>query len=283
MPGSDSLFAEALPALPGGVLLAAIAVLAPCNALAYGAEGHLVAGRAAEPLLCSSAAAAVERLVPGDDLGEVGLWADRIRTVDTYLDSGPWHYMNIDDDAQLDNYEHPPEGDLLEAIERFTGVLSDSSASDAARTEALRFLVHFIADIHQPLHVGRADDRGGNRVTIRFAGEATNLHRFWDTHAIEWAMDQADQSLGAYTASVEQEAKLFLSMSSLDDPASLEPALWAEESLSYRDRVYDFGLEYAEPSRDYLDFAAELTRTRLALAGARIAGTLNSIYCGPQD
>lgn len=243
--------------------------MVPGCALAYGPEGHLIAGRAAEPLLCSNAAAVVNRLAPGDDLGEIGLWADRIRSNEAYADAAPWHYMNIDDDASLDAFVHPPEGDVLEAIERFSVVLADESRPDAARTEALRFLVHFIADIHQPLHVGRADDRGGNRITIRFRGEETNLHRFWDTHAIEWA----DESLGRYTATVAALAA--------DAAASVstDPVVWAEESLAYRAQVYDFGAEFTQPRRAYLEFAAGLTRERLALAAARLAASLNDMFC----
>ena len=169
-------------------LVASVATLALCvieQAAAYGPAGHLIAGRAAEPLLCRAAADAIVALGDGDDLGELGLWADQIRSDPAYADAAPWHYMNVDDDSTVAAFEHPPEGDVLWAIGYFRDRLADRSLPDAERAEALRFLVHFIVDLHQPLHVGRADDRGGNSVELRFRGEGTNLHRFWDTDVIE--------------------------------------------------------------------------------------------------
>jgi hypothetical protein len=237
---------------------------------AYGPKGHLIAGRAAEPLLCERAAAAVARLGGSEDLGELGLWADRIRSNAAYASSGPWHYMNIADGVQLARYTHPPEGDVLWAIEHFSRRLGDGRLDNAARAEALRFLVHFIVDVHQPLHVGKAGDRGGNEIELRFEGEVTNLHRLWDTHAVDWA----DLSVPAYVRAVEAL------MEDDESEPSLDPLVWAGESLALRDGVYDFGREGRQPPKAYLDFAARVTRQRLALAAERLAGTLNAIFCG---
>jgi len=249
-------------------VVALLFVLAPLAAQAYGPVGHLIAGRAAEPMLCQRAAGEIARLTGGEDLGEIGLWADRIRSDEAYADSAPWHYMNIADGEPLAAYEHPPEGDVLFAIERFSARLGDGRLGDAERAEALRFLVHFVVDLHQPLHVGLAEDRGGNTIELRFRGEPTNLHRFWDTDAIAWA----DLSLDAYVAALSTAAR----------PApspELDPLVWAGESLELRARVYDFGPERREPPRAYLDFAAETTRERLRLASLRLAATLNAILC----
>jgi hypothetical protein len=238
-------------------------------ALAYGPEGHLIAGRAAEPLLCARAAEVVARLGDGQDLGELGLWADRIRAEPAYADSAPWHYMNIDDDAAISDFVHPPEGDVLWAIEHFSERLANGLLDDAARAEALKFLVHFVVDLHQPLHVGRAGDRGGNAVKLEFRGEETNLHRYWDTHAIE----TSGRSVSAYVAAIRESAVRG------GGRVDLNPERWAAESLALRDRVYAFGREGREPSRGYATFAAETTEQRLGLAAMRLAGTLNSLLC----
>lgn len=255
----------------GSVLFWFAASASWCGAAAaYGPAGHLIAGRAAEPGLCERAAAEVARLGGGEDLGELGLWADRIRSDEAYADSRPWHYMNIADGVPLADYRHPPEGDVLWAIDHFSARLGDERLDDASRAEALRFLVHFIVDVHQPLHVGRAADRGGNEIVLRFDGERTNLHRLWDTHAIDWA----DLGVPAYVRAVEAL------MADDPAPASLDPLVWARESLALRKRVYDFGRAGREPSTAYMDFAARITRERLALAAERLAGTLNTLLCG---
>jgi hypothetical protein len=213
------------------------------------------------------AAREVRRLGDGDDLGEIGLWADRIRSDPEYADTSPWHYMNIADGESLAEFEHPPEGDVLWAIARFSSRLGNESLGRDARSEALKFLTHFVVDLHQPLHVGLAEDRGGNEVMLRFRGERTNLHRFWDTHAVV----QAGQSLRANTAEVTR-----LAAASVAD-AGTDPLQWAQESLDLRARVYDFGS--AEPPQAYLDFAAQVTQERLVLASLRLAATLNGIFC----
>ena len=245
------------------------ACLPAADALGYGPEGHLIAGRAAEPMLCRRAAAEVARLGGGEDLGEIGLWADRIRSDENYADAAPWHYVNIADGARVADHVTPPEGDVLWAIERFRSRLGDTNLGDRERGEALRFLAHFVVDLHQPLHVGLAEDRGGNEVELVLGGETVNLHGLWDTQVIA----RAGRSLADYTAIVMRRA------ATLDGGDVLDHEIWAAESLALRPTVYSFGAAGREPSAEYLDHAAALTETRLALAAARLAGTLNSIFC----
>lgn len=251
-------------------LLAAIAAFtgSPQLAAAYGAAGHRIAGLAAEPLLCKSAIDSIAALTSGESLSELGLWADRIRGTDRWQRSAPWHYMNIADNANVPDFRHPPEGDVLWAIGEFSAQLGDAERESARRAEALRFLVHFVVDIHQPLHVGRAEDRGGNRTPIRYSNTEVDLHRFWDTDAI----GLADLSVAAYTRAIRDRVA---HLARAD--AGSTPIEWATESLELRDAVYDF--RRARASRAYLDRAERLTRERLALAAARLANTLNGIFC----
>lgn len=247
-----------------------LALLAAPAAWPYGPEGHLIAGRAAEPMLCKQAAAEIERLGDGEDLGELGLWADRIRSDPGYADAAPWHYMNIADGESLLAFEHPPQGDVLWAIEHFSARLGEQDLDREARGEALRFLVHFVVDLHQPMHVGREEDRGGNEIELLFRGERTNLHRFWDSGAIALA----DETMAEYAARVGRLA------AAIEVETNLDPVVWAQESLDLRPRVYDFGAAGRELPPRYEDFAALVSRERLALSARRLAGLLNRIFCG---
>jgi len=253
-----------------GSIAGLLLVLAPLLAHSYGPEGHRLAGHAAESSLCTDARAEVARLGDGQDLGELGLWADQIRSDPAYADAAPWHYMNLDDDASIAAFEHPPEGDVLWAIGHFRARLADRSLTDAERAEALKFLVHFIVDLHQPIHVGRADDRGGNTVELRFRGNVTNLHRFWDTDAIAWA----DLSRAEYV-----ERMLAGDWAAPATAIAAPVEVWAEESFALREQVYGFGLAGVEPPRAWLDAAADISGRRLALAAARLAATLNDVFC----
>src|SRR5690606_8040631 len=161
-------------------VLVVLAALAQGPALAFGPAGHRIAGELAEPLACTRAAEAVAGLTGGERLAGIGLWADTIRGDEAWRHTAPWHYMNIDDGTTVERFEHPPEGDVLWAIGHYAARLAEPLPAEE-RAEALRFLVHFIVDVHQPLHVGRESDRGGNALDVTYRGETSNLHRFWDT------------------------------------------------------------------------------------------------------
>ena len=260
--------------LPAG--LALLAGLIAVDAAAYGPEGHLVAGRVAAPLLCQRAAAEVARLGGGEDLGVLGLWADQIRSDPDYADAAPWHYVNIPDGATIADHVTPPEGDVLWAIRYFRARLGDDRLDDRERGEALRFLVHFVVDLHQPLHVGRAEDRGGNEIAIVYEGETINLHSFWDTQIIERARQSFERS---GLSLVEEMSSSTRSPLNLFRAEALDHEIWAAESLAYRTTVYSFGVAGRELSAEYLSEANTVSMIRLKLAAARLAGTLNSIFC----
>lgn len=252
-------------------LAAALCLLAlPPVAVAYGPAGHAIAGRAAEALLCAPAREAVADLADGASLAEIGRWADTIRSDPRYEASAPWHYMNIADDGAIAAYVHPPEGDVLWAITHFRARLADDGLARAERLEALRFLTHFVVDIHQPLHVGRAADRGGNTIDVVHDGETLNLHRFWDSGALE--LDGG--GIAGYAAELVPLARR------LDaERAPGTPELWADESLELRAQVYGFEPGARELPADYVRRAEVLTRMRLAQAARRLAATLNGIFC----
>jgi hypothetical protein len=261
--------------LAGPALMASLIAV---DAFAHGPQGHLIAGRAAAPLLCPRAAAEVARLGGGEDLGELGLWADRIRSNPAYANAAPWHYVNIPDGASIADHVTPPEGDVLWAIEHFRARLGDTSLDDRERGEALRFLVHFVVDLHQPLHVGRAEDRGGNEIEIVYEGETIDLHSFWDTQAVErhrQNIERAGIPDAAHLSRVMQAA----AARTIDDDSVLDHEVWAAESLAYRSTVYSFGTAGRELSAEYVEEAASVTMLRLELAAARLAATLNSIFC----
>ena len=134
--------------------------------------------------------------------------------------------------------------------------------------------MHFVADVHQPLHVGRYTDRGGNRVDVRVNGRKMNLHSYWDSFVLN---DQAG-SLAAYGLMLAtRNARLAAKWQ------DSEPNLWATESLALRPEVYSFNAPGSdgEPDIDgiYQAQAREIVELRLAQAGIRLAGMLNSVWC----
>jgi hypothetical protein len=151
-------------------------------ALAWGPEGHILVARIAEAELTPAARARVlEILGPGSTMASISSWADQFRN--SHKETEPWHYIDIPiDKPRLDMERDCPKGDCVIAkIEEFRGILKDPATPPEKRREALMFVVHFVGDLHQPLHCSDNHDRGGNDVSIVFYGRTGNLHSLWDS------------------------------------------------------------------------------------------------------
>jgi len=158
-------------------------LLASClPAFAWGPEGHDLVARIAEAELTPAVRARVaEILGPGQTIVSVSSWADRVRN--QRPETGPWHYIDIPiTQPHLDIARDCPKGDcVIRKIEDFEAVLKDPATPPEKRREALMFIIHFVGDLHQPLHCSDNKDRGGNDVHISFNGHNGNLHSLWDS------------------------------------------------------------------------------------------------------
>jgi len=241
----------------------------PLNANAWGSEGHHLIAEIAETQLTAAAKAEVNRLLalePGSNLASISTWADEYRAPPT----AAWHYVNLPREG---NCRYEPEQSCVNgscvvgAIERQTAVLA-SNAPDEARLKALKHVVHFVADVHQPLHASFADDKGGNTYQVLAFGRGTNLHAVWDTALIShWPGGES-----ALRAAVGAEK--------LTVDASFVPGKWTEESclVVSADGFYPTGhkLDDAYGQR----WGATLVQ-RMAAASRRLAAVLNQSLANP--
>lgn len=153
---------------------------------AWGPEGHRLVARMAEDLLTPAAAARVHAtLAPGETITALSSWADEIRKI--RKETERWHFVDIPiDSTGLEMTRDCPEGNcVIGKIAELRRLWRDESVSRAERREALLFLVHFVGDMHQPLHCADNHDRGGNDVTVEFQGTRMNLHRLWDSALLD--------------------------------------------------------------------------------------------------
>ena len=176
------------------VLLAALAV--STQAWAWGSQGHQVVAAMAWELLQPATRQEVNRLLalePGETLESLSTWADEHRNPAT----GPWHYVNFPrGNCQYEAQRDCPDGHcVVAAIERARAVWA-SNANDNARLKALKYLVHLVGDIHQPLHAGYRYDRGGNKFQLRAFMRGSNLHAVWDSGLLR-QLDLENQALVA--------------------------------------------------------------------------------------
>lgn len=245
-------------------------LVASLPAYGWGQIGHRVTGAIAEKYLTPQAQAAVDAILPNESLAEASTYADEMRSNPSEFwrkTASPWHYVTVPEHKHYGEVGAPDEGDAVTALTHYTKVLKDNKASLEDKQLALRFIVHIIGDLHQPLHAGNGTDRGGNTVKVRFFWEDSNLHRVWDSQML----DQRQLSYTEWTAWLSQK------ISSDDVKAwdSTDPMVWIAESTALRDTIYPDDAN--KMSYDYLyDHLPEATK-RLQQAGVRIAAYLNAV------
>ncbi|HVE01214.1 MAG TPA: S1/P1 nuclease [Sphingomicrobium sp.] len=270
------------------LLVAAAIALMPSPALAWGKTGHRVVAAIADTQLSGLARAHIKEILGGaESLDEAANWPDEMRSAPGAFwqkTATPWHYVTLNGII----YDHaPPEGDALEALSHFRSVLQDPNASLADKQLALRFVVHLVGDLHQPLHVGKCCDKGGNDVKVSWFGKPTNLHAVWDSQLID------DEQL-SFT---ELAAKLERHTSETDIVSwwDINPRDWISESAEIREQIYANIPSPAKPkdkkskgealpdlSYTYVYKFTPVVERRLQQAGVRLAAYLNDIYSKPQ-
>jgi hypothetical protein len=237
------------------------------EAFSWGPTGHRATGLIAQRYLNKKAQREIERILNGQSLAMASTWMDEVRSDSTYDFTSDWHWVTIPDGMTYEQSEKNKNGDVIQTIERLIQELKSRKLTPIKEAENLKMLVHLVGDIHQPLHVGRGTDRGGNNIRVMWFRVDSNLHRIWDA-------DMIDDTKLSYTELAE----------SLDKPTAAQLEQWkksrvrdwANESVALRKKVYDyknekFGYEYA-----YRNFP--IVRDRLLQAGVRLAMILNEIY-----
>jgi S1/P1 Nuclease len=284
----------AIRSTPARAAFAVILVLIAPAVLAWGPQGHRTIGAIADRLLTPGAHAAVLRLLEDDrdkfgelsgrtTLESVSEWADELHGTEAARPS--WHYDDVPICGSEQKARYCPDGQCnTEQLKRLIGVLGDTRAAARERNEALKWVVHLVGDIHQPLHAADNSDHGGNLVPVALEGVRTrgreNLHRAWDNDLVQLALHAPNRqqpprdidALAGEAANLEREV------------GQGTPDSWARESNNLaRNVAYHYpgfacngvpaGIVVLDAA--YLDDAGVVVRERLLLAGARLANLLN--------
>ncbi len=234
-------------------------ILLYSKAYAWGALGHQIVANVAEATLTSQAKAEVAKLIPNQKLADISNWPDQVRSTPAYKYTAPWHFADIPDGESYETISHDPKGDVVQALEKQIEVLKNTQTTVQERIEALKFVVHFMGDIHQPLHVGRPDDKGGNLVKVTYKGKTINLHALWDSGFVEELVMDLDSNVAP--------AKEFTLLEVLN------------EDMALRNEIYNFSNNVIDET--YAQKAREIVRSRLQLGGERLGTLLNSLFQVP--
>lgn len=250
-----------------GILTLVIFFLGTISAFAWGPTGHRATGEVATQHLNKKARAAIERILKGQSLAMASTWMDEVRSDSTFDYMTDWHWVTIPFGQTYEQSEKNPKGDIIQTLERVIAELKSKKLSEEDQAQRIRILVHLIGDLHQPLHVGGKNDKGGNDVKVSWFRTDSNLHRVWDS-------DMIDDTKLSYTELAESLNKL--TPNQIKELQKTSVRQWAMESQAYSPQVYDIGNGKLGYRYSYLYF--HIVRERLLRAGIRLAGVLNDIY-----
>jgi hypothetical protein len=256
-------------------LLFTLFALIVCVALvSWGVVGHRTIGKIAENHLNQRAKAAVQELLGNQTLADVSTWADEIRSQPEYRNMGTWHYVDLPLGMNFAEFSHAIEGmekdNVYKSLLKQEQILGDRTASPENRAIALKWVVHLVGDLHQPMHVSREEDKGGNTIQLNFNGTGTNLHALWDTKLVERQGLSYEQLADKYDHVSEAQAAQWMK-----DPLMK----WLWESYEISTKLYaevDAMKSRAIDDSYYQEHVATI-QLRMTQAGVRLAGVLNEI------
>ncbi len=235
----------------------------------WGATGHRTVGKIAENHLSKKAKKQINKLLQGQSLAFVSTYGDEIKSDKRYAKFYSWHYVNFPFDTKYEDSDKNPKGDIVTGINNCIDVLENEKSIHEDKIFYLKFLVHLLGDLHQPLHVGSSEDKGGNDIHVKWFGQGSNLHRVWDSNMIQsWNMGYLELALNAKNLNKQQ----------IDAIKKGNVLDWTYESQNLAKKVYKSVRINEKLSYKYSYNHFGLVRSQLQKAGIRLAKILNDIY-----
>lgn len=241
--------------------------------ISWGVIGHRAIGKIADNHLNTKAKEAVTKLLGSESLAMVSTYPDEIRPYPQYAYTAPWHYVNLpeglnyeDFSTQLKSMEKP---NIYKAIFNCISDLKNPSKTKEEQVFALKFLVHLVGDLHQPMHTGHSEDSGGNGIKIKLMRKEGNLHGLWDSGLIDYAGMSYQELATSCDVFQKQETEVWKK----DDVVK-----WAFESYEISKQLYAEAAQNPDFDYTYYPKHADLVKKRLAQAGIRLSAVLNEIY-----
>ena len=235
----------------------------------WGRTGHRATGEIAQKHLTKKAKRAIEKLLDGASLALVSTYADEIKSDERYRSYGPWHYVNFPFDSTYETHPKSDRGDIIRAIDTCISVLKNETSSKEDKAFHLKLLIHFIGDLHQPLHNGKADDKGGNDFQVRWFNDGTNLHSVWDTKMIE-SYNMSYSELASNAQGLSKEEITSIKEGTVTD--------WMYESRSLCLEIYDNAKVGEKLGYQYMYRYMGVVRSQIQKGGIRLAAVLNEIF-----
>lgn len=254
-------------------LLAALFTLQTANVFAWGTTGHRVVAELAERNLTKKAKKQLKQIIGDQQLAYWANWPDFLKSDPTWKFSDSWHYINLpghlDRQAFDQELTNSTDKNLYKRALMLIEELKDKNLPLAKKQENLYFLIHIIGDAHQPLHIGRLDDLGGNRVKLEWFRKPTNLHSIWDSSLVDFDK----YSYTEYATVLDVHGKAYnqkLTDGGIED--------WIFDSYTMANKIYDSVEAEESLSYKYHFNHKDDVENQLLKGGLRLAKVLNEIF-----
>lgn len=239
-------------------------------AFSWGVLGHRIVGEIAQSHLTKKAKKELRKLIGSETLAWWSNWPDFIKSDSTWNHASPWHYVdlpgNMEKEKFIEELKKLPGKNLYTQIQAMAAELKDRSLPVEQRRKALFFLTHLVGDLHQPLHVGRDEDAGGNRIVVYWFDKKTNLHTLWDSMLIEFQQYSYTEYAKLLNIAGKEKIEAWQS-SSLED--------WFYESHVVSDSIYAATPNESKLSYRYNYQFQKTLEEQLLKGGLRLAAVLN--------
>jgi hypothetical protein len=251
------------------VLLVLCVQFGYANDMVWSKTGHRVVGDVAEQYLKAKTKRALQKLLGSDSLAEVANFADEIKSDRSYSKYSAWHYVNLPADKTYAEVEPSAYGDLVTGINQCIEILKDKNTGHSDKVFHLKMLVHLIGDLHQPMHVGRKEDKGGNDFQIQWFNDGSNLHRLWDSGLINFYGMSYTELADTFPPLNREELQKMQSGTLLD---------WVEESHQIANNLYETVEVGQKLGYEYSYVHWNTAASQLHKGGVRLAKVLNDLF-----
>jgi len=242
--------------------------LSNVNLTYWGPTGHRVVGQIAEQNITEKTRQEITKILDGESLAYIAFYADEIKSDRKYDKYYSWHFINFDLDKNYMDTPPSDKGDLYIAINKCIDVLKEDSSEKETKAFYLKLLVHFIGDLHQPLHLGQEEDRGANRISVKWFGSNTNLHSVWDSKMIDGYKMSYSEIAYNLQRTKENNSKEF---------QREDIIRWIDEIHNYTQEIYN-SLDDTNLGYEYQYNNFDTVKNMLSLGGYRLARVLDYIF-----
>jgi hypothetical protein len=244
------------------VLLTVLSIIT-LKSFSWGDKGHRITAAIAKKQLAQNIIDSVKFYLGKMSFENASVWMDEVRKDTNYDYLKPRHYINV---AKGVEYEKQEGDNIVNELNDVINKLRNRS-SKKETAMALKILFHLMGDLHQPLHCGYAEDKGGNTIQVAYFGHGTNLHKVWDTEMIEQLRFKTKTCMKTVNLmGVEEKKKI----------SQINVEGWMLESRSFLPGVYNFSSNKIE--RDYVERNKAILQQQLINGGLRLAAVLAEVF-----